>query len=177
MTNSKLNQAAPNGLGYVAGTNYFNLGYLPGGEAGVLAFVQAPQSTIANSTVATLSGYAAVLVLTDHAESARVWVEQIQSAKRADVMLANQPLLVIASAQAGPLLQPYVSSRQVTGLISGLAEAARYEYKNAIPFGTARSYWDAFSVGLLMAVLLIVAGSLWSLFTGMRARRAEAEQG
>jgi hypothetical protein len=115
--------------------------------------------------------------LTDHAESARVWVEQIQSAKRADIMLTNQTLLVIASAQAGPLLQPYVSSRQVTGLISGLAEAARYEYKNNIPLGITRSYWDAFSVGLLMAVLLIVAGSLWSLFTGMRARRPEAEQG
>jgi hypothetical protein len=177
MTTTRINQPAPNGAGYVAGTNYFSLGYLPGGDSGVLGFVQSPQKTIPGSTVATLSGYAAVVVLTDHAESARVWVEQIQNAKRADIMLTNQPLLIVASAQAGPLLQPYVASGQVTGLISGFAEAARYEYKNAISLGTARSYWDAFSVGLMMAIVLIIAGSLWSLVTGRRARRAEAEQG
>jgi hypothetical protein len=28
-----------------------------------------------------------------------------------------------------------------------------------------------------MSVVLIVVGSLWSLFTGLRARRANAEQG
>lgn len=177
MTNTRINQPAPNGAGFVAGTNYVSLGYLPGGDSGVLAFVQSPQKTIPASTVATLSGYSAVIVLTDHAESARVWVEQIQNARRADIMLTNQPLLVVASAQAGPLLQPYVSSGQVTGLISGFAEAARYEAKNGISLGTTRSYWDAFSIGLTLAIVLIVAGGLWSLITGLRARRAEAEQG
>ncbi len=43
--------------------------------------------------------------------------------------------------------------------------------------GIARSYWDTFGIGLMMAVALIILGSLWSLFTGMRARRANAEQG
>jgi hypothetical protein len=43
--------------------------------------------------------------------------------------------------------------------------------------GIARSYWDAFGVGLFMAILAIVVGSIWSLITGIRARRAEAEQG
>ena len=84
---------------------------------------------------------------------------------------------MIASAQAGPLLQPYLSSGQITGMVTGLSEAARYEYKNGSRPGIARSYWDAFGVGMMMAVALIVIGSLWSLITGIRARRAEAEQG
>ena len=52
-------------------------------------------------------------------------------------MLTNQPLLVISSAQAGPLLQPYVSSHQISGLVNGLADAAKYEYKNNISLGVA----------------------------------------
>jgi Na+-translocating ferredoxin:NAD+ oxidoreductase RnfE subunit len=62
-------------------------------------------------------------------------------------------------------------------MVSGLSEAARYEFMNSSRPGIARSYWDAFGVGLMLAVVLIVIGSLWSLVTGIRARRAEAEQG
>ena len=115
------------------------------------------------------------MVLTDHAESGRVWVEQLQNRKAIDPVLSNQPLLMVASAQAGPLLQPYVASRQISGLISGLAEAARYEFVNNSRPGIARSYWDTFGIGLMMSVVLIIVGSLWSLFIGMRARRANTE--
>ena len=75
------------------------------------------------------------------------------------------------------MLQPYVSSQQINGLISGLADAARYEFVNNSRPGTARSYWDTFGIGLIMSVALIIIGSLWSLFTGMRDRRATAGQG
>jgi Na+-translocating ferredoxin:NAD+ oxidoreductase RnfE subunit len=61
-------------------------------------------------------------------------------------------------------------------MVSGLADAARYESNFNRP-GIARSYWDAFGIGLMMSVGLIFFGSLWSLITGIRARRAEAEQG
>jgi Na+-translocating ferredoxin:NAD+ oxidoreductase RnfE subunit len=37
----------------------------------------------------------------------------------------------------------------------------------------ARSYWDAFGMGVILAVALIVLGSLWSLVTNFRARRVE----
>jgi hypothetical protein len=149
---------------------YRNLGLLPGGSAGILGFIGSPAQIIPGANVGSFSEYAAVIVLTDQAESGRAWVEQLQS------LGSHQPLLMIASAQAGPMLQPYVSSRQITGMISGIAEAARYQVKNNLPSGAARSYWDAFGVGLMLAVLLIVVGSLWSLITGLRARTANAEQ-
>jgi len=177
LTNTKINQPAPNGLDYKAGQNYFNLGFLPGGSSGVLEFVQSPKSAMPSAGVNNLSEYAAVILLTDHAESGRAWVEQLSSQKQIDPSLSNQPLLVAASAQAGPLLQPYVSSRQITGMVSGLSDAVRYEFVNNSRPGIARAYWDSFGVGLLMAIALITIGSLWSLFTGIRARRAEAELG
>jgi hypothetical protein len=160
-----------------AGVSYLNLGYLPGGPAGVLGFIEGPGQIVPLAGVGSFSEYSALLVLTDHAESGRIWVEQLQNRKAVDPALSNQPLLVAASAQAGPLLQPYVSSRQINGLISGLADAARYEFVNNSRPGIARSYWDTFGIGLILSVALIVIGSLCSIVTGMRARRVNAEQG
>lgn len=179
MTNTEINKPTLDGVEYVAGEQYLNLGYLPGGSAGVLGFVKGPGEIIPAARVQSLSEYAAIILMTDHAESGRVWVEQLYAQKQRDPLLTNQPLLVIASAQADPLLQPYVSSRQINGIVSGLSGAARYEAVNVINASpkTARSYWDAFGIGLAMAIALIVFGSLWSLITGIRARRAEAEQG
>ena len=177
MTNTKIGQPPPGGLGYNAGEQYFNLGYLPGGSAGVLGFVSGPKQVIPAAKAQSFAEYAAVIVLTDNAESGRVWVEQLDVAKQADPTLASHPLLLITSAQAGPLLQPYVSSHQVTGMINGISEAARYEYKNNVPPGIARTYWDAFGVGIMMAIALIIIGSMWSLISGLRLRRANGEQG
>ncbi len=163
--------------GISTSAQYQNLGFLPGGSAGVLGFMEGPQNVIPAAQAASFSGYAAVLVMTDHAESARVWVEQLHNRKQVDPLLASQPLLMVASAQAGPLLQPYVDSRQVTGMLSGLAEAARYEAANSNSPGLARSYWDAFGAGLALSIVLMFVGSLWSLWTALRARRLEANQG
>jgi hypothetical protein len=170
----------PAGLAYLAGQNYFNLGYLPGGEAGILSFLESPNKTMpggGTNVPDEFSGYSAVILLTDHTESARIWIEQLQPLKQADSGMANQPLLLVSSAQAGPFLQPYVLSRQANGLVSGVADAARYEYKNNVPPGIARSYWDAFGFGIMMAVAFIVLGSLWSIVAGMRARRTETAEG
>jgi hypothetical protein len=153
------------------------LGYLPGGAAGVRGFTDQPKTVLPSVKVNLFSDFASVIIITDHAESGLVWIEQLELIKQTNPALANQSLLVLASAQAGPLLQPYVLSNQVNGMISGLSDAARYEFVNNSRPGIARSYWDAFGVGLFMAILAIVLGSLWSLFTGIRARRAEAELG
>jgi len=177
MANTKINQSAPVGLGYQIDSQYFNIGYLPGGSAGVRGFTESPKVLMPTINVDKFSDFATVVVITDHAESGLVWIEQLEQLKQTDPILANQPLLVVASAQAGPLLQPYVSSKQVAGMISGLSDAAQFEFVNNSRPGIARSYWDAFGVGLFMAIISIILGSLWSLFTGIRARRTESGQG
>jgi fermentation-respiration switch protein FrsA (DUF1100 family) len=57
-------------------------------------------------------------------------------------------------------------------MVSGLYDGAIYEQSNGGRPGTARIYWDAYSVGLLLAALLIVFGSVWSLIAGRRDRAA-----
>lgn len=170
---------ADGGLGYVAGQNYSNLGYLPGGSTGILGFVSQPEKFIPSETlqVTKFSEYAAVILLTDNADSGRSWVEQLDTAKQADPALAAQTLVLVTSAQAGPLLQPYVDSGQAAGMINGLVDGARYEYVNGSRPGTARTYWDAFSVGIFLAITLIVLGGVWGLMTGIRARRVNSGQG
>jgi hypothetical protein len=174
LRNTTLSLPAP-GLEYKAGTDYVNLGYLPGGASGVLEFVESPVAAIPSAGISSISEYAAIILLTDHSESARAWVEQLDARRQVDLGLTSKPLLVAASAQTGPMLQPYVSSQQITGMISGLSDAARYEFVNNSRPGTARRYWDSFGVGLLMAAIIITVGSVWSLVAGIRARRAEAE--
>jgi len=161
LTNTKINKPVPDGgLGYQIGSQYFNLGYLPGGSAGVRGFTEQPKVMLPSATITQFAEYAAVIVITDHAESGLVWIEQLELMKQTNPALANQPLLILASAQAGPLLQPYVLSKQVNGMVNGLSDAARYEFVNNSRPGIARSYWDAFGVGLFMAILAIVLGSL-----------------
>lgn len=158
------------------GERAVNLGFLPGGSVGVLGFMESPQQILPRANLGSFSEYSALIVLTDHAESGRIWIEQLHGRRQVNPALIDQSLLVVASAQAGPLLQPYVASGQVTAMLSGLPDAARLEAVNNRP-GVARSYWDAFGIGLMMAVILTVAGSLWSLFAGLRARRADTQQG
>ncbi len=96
-----------------------------------------------------------------------MWIEQTSGAR------GQSPLVMIASAQAGPMLLPYVNSGQVNGLVSGLNGAAGAEQANGGLPGYVRGYWDAYSVGLYAAVLLIILGGLLNLWLGFRDRRAQ----
>jgi len=178
LTNTGISVPAPNGLGYVEGQHYINLGYLAGGYSGVRGFIESPLLIKPQAGVTEFKEYAAILVLTDHAESGRMWVEQLEARNSADTtFFAVQPLLFAASAQAGPLLKPYFSSEQITGMVSGLADAVQYEFINNSRPGIARRYWDSYGAGILIAVISIVFGSLWNFVSGIRARRANGEAG
>ncbi|GAB4504639.1 MAG: hypothetical protein Fur0043_16330 [Anaerolineales bacterium] len=165
---------------YQAGQSYVNLGFLPGGAAGILAFAENPPETKPLDLngqnawetpvlqgVQQLSQFAAVILLTDDADSARLWIEQTQN------KMGPGSLLVISSAQAGPMLQPYVQSGQIDGLVVGLGSSAPIEQINSGRPGLARRYWDAYGMGLLTAVLAISVGSLWNLAIHWRSRQSE----
>jgi hypothetical protein len=167
--------------GYQRGLQYVNLGYLPGGLAGVYNFAQNPTLVIplgVDSTpvwgsalmqnVTRLSDFAAMLVLTDSEESGRVWIEQTALSR------GNAALVVVSSAQAGPMLLPYVQSGQVNGLVAGLSGASGVEQANGGRPGLVRDYWDAYSLGLLVTAAIIVVGGLWNFVVGLRARAQEA---
>jgi hypothetical protein len=165
---------------YQPGQQYVNLGYLAGGSSGVQFFANSPteaaQFTLDNQhawTLPPLQGvraikdFAVIIVLTDNADSGRVWIEQTGS------MIGNTPMLMVISAQAEPMILPYYLSGQVTGIVTGLAGGEAYGQIFSRPTSTsglAEKYWSSFGVGTLVAVTLIIIGALWSGVAGWRAR-------
>ncbi len=167
---------------YQRNSQYVDLGYLPGGLAGVNDFAQNPAQAMPLGadgapvwqisqqyppiqTVTGLSDFATMIVLTDSLEAGRVWIEQTTGWR------GTTPLVMVSSAQAGPMLLPYFQSGQVSGLVSGMVGGAAVEKNNAGLPGNVRRYWDAYNLGLLMAFGLMVLGGFWNFVLGLRARR------
>jgi len=179
------------GYNYQSGIEYLNLGYLPNGQTGIRAFVQNPsvmtQFAVAGAPalfnfnltpawtsdswkgITSLSQFAAIIIITDNVDSARAWIEQTTSAPQP---IPAIPVVVVSSAQAAPIIQPYYASKQINGLVSGLYGGALVEQNNAGRPGTARTYWDAYSIGMLIAAVLILGGGLLNLVLGLRDRAA-----
>ncbi len=164
---------------YELGAQYVDLGFLPGGLAGVHEFAQNPSAALPLGLQAApvwsspilqgvkgLSDFASVIVLTDSPEAGRVWIEQTAGLR------GSSSMVVVSSAQAGPMLLPYVDSGQINGLVAGISGAVGAEQANGGLPGFIRAYWDAYSVGLYLAVVLIIVGGLWSLWRGMQDRSA-----
>ena len=165
------------------GVSYLNLGYLSGGQMGIRAFAQNPTSVAPSDVngqpawaspvlqnVTALNQFALIILLTDDADAARAWVEQTEDSRGA------VPILVVSSAQSAPMIYPYYDSGQVAGIVSGLYGGAIFEqqYNNGRP-GLARNYWDAYSIGMLLAMLLLVVGGLVNLGLGVRDHNAMRE--
>lgn len=74
------------------------------------------------------------------------------------------------SAQAEPIIYPYYASGQVSGLVSGLSGGATYE-RMLGQNGFGRKYWDSYSVGLLLAEIMIAIGAMTNLLVALRARQ------
>jgi len=172
------------GHNYQDGQQMLNLGYLPGGAAGVLGFAKSPQKTVpvavdgspawvspALQGVNNISDFAAVILLSDDGENARIWIEQLE----ADNSLGNTSFIVVSSGQSGPMILPYVQSGQVDGIVTGLDNDASIEQFNGGRPGLARGYWDAYGFGLLAAVAIIVIGTIWNLFAGLRASSPQTD--
>ena len=154
-------------------TNYVNLGYIAGGPAGLRLFSEKPSEVLtydlkANlawvgtplEAVTTLADFRMLVVITDNAETARAWIEQVGPALQAK----GTPLVMLVSSQAEPLVRPYYEStpRQVQALVAGLPGGAAFESATGLA-GPARTAWDAFSLSLLVSVVIILVGALFSV--------------
>ncbi len=160
---------ASQGQEYDLLANMVNLGYLPGGTISLLEFAQLPRQAAPASVagdyavwdqaflapVNGLADFGRVIVITDSAEVGRNWVEQVKP------LMGDAPLLMIASAQAEPLLMPYVDSGQIDGLTGGLLGGVLYsQWRQVEP--AAGVYWPAFQAGIGLAFLLVLIGGLVS---------------
>ena len=166
--------------GYTSGGQYVNLGYIPGGLPGLAAFARTPQWVVPNTldgvpawgtgplqNVSRLSDFALVAVISDSPNTIQAWVEQVQP------QLGGTPMVAVVSAQAGPMVRPYYArqSGQLSGLVSGLPDAAAYEVANR--HNPARDYWDAFNIVLIVASSAILIGILVITGSDLLTRRKE----
>jgi hypothetical protein len=73
------------------------------------------------------------------------------------------------------MIQPYLLSGQVNGLVTGLNDGAAFD-QIAFTAGRASQYWNAYNLSLLAACAMIVIGGLWNLWQGIRSRRHGLEE-
>jgi len=160
--------------------NYTNLGYLSGGMAALRSFFSDPRSaTVSMSalglnpwtspafdSIDSVSDFALVLVVSSNADDARIWIEQGASE-------FPNGLIAITSAQAAPLLRPYLQGvpQTLQGIVSGVQGAVLYERLRSQEVGGGRDLWDAYSFGLGAILLLILLGGLSGRLTHMRLER------
>lgn len=165
------------------GVRYVNLGYLAGGPSGMSYFASSPTEAKPLSVdgdsawtagplqgMRSLSSFAAIIILTDNADTGRSWIEQL------GLHLGATPMLMIVSTQAAPMIQPYFDSAQIKGIVSGLPDARIYEQKYSLP-GLALHYQNSYSVGMLVAEALIVAGAIWGVIARRREHRNDSRKG
>ncbi len=82
------------------------------------------------------------------------------------------PLLMLLSAQAEPLVRPYYQEfqQQVKGMVIGLVGGASYENLNGQPL-LALTYWDAFNLAIIVAVVIIFLGALFNASLAAAGKR------
>jgi hypothetical protein len=148
---------------------YADLGYIPGGTLGLLGLASSPRSVVPYAlngynvwtssplnTISKVEDFNAVIVLTNDADTARIWIEQIGT----HLQVSGTPLLFVTSAQAAPMILPYYQGipSQVQGLIAGLAGGVAYG--RSIGNVQQNGVWDAYSVGVTISILVILIGSI-----------------
>lgn len=147
-----------------------NLGYLPGGVTSIAALASQPPLAAPRDrfgayawdqapfqTVQHISDFAAILLLSDNTDTSRLWIEQLSP------LLEKTPLLVIASNQAAPMIQPYIQNGQATGMLAGLPGLAAYQQLSGQTTSLTPGYMDAYQAGLMLIVVLLLLFSLYYL--------------
>jgi len=181
--------------GYTYGTDYLNLGYIPGGAAGLHSFATAPWKLFAgadylgreraeqdgrdglarNNPAAggltnSLAEVNQVIFLTADRDDLVGWIEQVGRLPG----MERVPMAAGVSAGLEAWAQPYVQSdpKQLNGLVSGIPGAAQYEQRaNQSGISGAVKLRNSQTVGLFVIILFIVIGLLWGTAVGLDKRR------
>jgi hypothetical protein len=167
--------------GYVYGTDYLNLGYVPGGAAGLQAFAATPwrlfsgadylrttrasrAAPAASSLTDSLADANLILIVTAARDDLAAWIEQV--GRLPDMEKVGMAAGVSAGLE--PWARPYYQSdsRQLSGLVSGIPGASQYELLINQQYSLRQSHAatdvrDGQMVGLAAVSLVIAAGLVW----------------
>jgi hypothetical protein len=108
-----------------------------------------------------------ILIFSDRFEGAQSWVAQLGA------LSPETPLGLAVTAQAGPLLQPYVDSGQVVGMVAGLPDAAALEGRLG-DGGALGHRLRAYQAGVLVVILALLLGAVSASLRAGREPRGGA---
>jgi hypothetical protein len=164
---SKANLSVPT---FISDERISNFGYLPGSTNGIQSFLSNPRTSLPvgvfpkdiwNSPglveIQSISQYDSIILVTDNPENSKSWLEQIR------VSIPEMTILVTATSQASPLLQPYVDSDQIDGMVSGLYGSLTYSQLIQSESAINTSYWNMYKIGIYIFILIILLGGLFQL--------------
>lgn len=144
------------------GTDYCNLGYLPGGETAVSTYARDLKKAFPRDTKGTSTDQLPILKNVTGAAEAKMWLFFTDSSADMWVRQISQyniPIVGGVITVVAPQAEPFVASGQLAGLLAGLRAAAEYETLMQEP-GPAAASMDAQSTGHLLLILFIILGNV-----------------
>jgi hypothetical protein len=176
-----LEDATRNATNYVYGTNYVNLGFLPGHESGLsnlatsglpanlndVVLNQKITQIEATAKIKNLRDLQMIVVLAGSDDALKVWMEQVQPR-------AGAPIVAGVSAAVEPRARAYhdTPTKQLRAVMSGLVGAAQYEVLANQP-GLALVSVNVQTIAQIVLVAIIILGNL--VFWIQKARGIEAK--
>lgn len=164
-----LQDASQQNPGWTFGEHYVNLGYVPGGEAGLRAMAERWLSTFQNDSLAALpltqklhglDDFALAVEFAGSDTSLRAWMEQVQPRRQVTFVAA------LSAAQESQA-RNYLASGQLAAFLRGLGGAAEYELFSNQTGLTVRTV-DAQSFSHLAISAVILLGNLALVFERLR---------
>ena len=115
-----------------------------------------------------LNDFDLTVLISDDPDTIRRWIEQVSP------MLRPETFVIVSSAQAEPLVRPYFDAEQspIAAFVPGLIGGAGYE-GYLLREGPGRAAWDAFGLGSLMGIVLILGAGTYNLYILWKEREAE----
>jgi hypothetical protein len=142
-----------------AATMPLDLGFIPGGEAGLVAAVReivgvrasGPAAEALRAAGGGLAAFDLAIVIGGGDIGPRSWVEQVRP------RVPELPIAAIVPAAQRPQLEPYLASGQLAELVAGPDAVAAM----AGPDDALDRRADAVVLGLLAAILVLLFSGLW----------------
>jgi len=148
-----------------------NLGYLPGYGIGIQSFLINPRETSPGidfnidvwgkaplSEINSVKDFDMIVLLTDNSENAKLWIEQIN-------LLVEEPnLVLISTTKASPLIQPYLRTNQVDGMLSGMMGGLAFNVLSQTETNDIGRYWAINQLIVMLFVFFLLAGGVISIF-------------
>ena len=146
-----------------------NLGYLPGNYLGIQSFLSNPQLTMPIdinknnawessylSNIDSINDFDLILLISDNSDNAKLWVEQV------NLLAPEVGLLLISTTQSIPLMQPYVKSNQIDGMVGGLSGGLAFNLLANNDTNEISRYSSFVQIVAIFFIGLLVSGGLAS---------------